>query len=145
MQVRFLYFWVICFFALSSCKGQQQFAVLDSESVDLLTDSRTLYINYWAVWCAPCIEEMPVLAEFRQQNIDRVEVYGVNFDTSTSEQLRADVKKLNVEIPILLDDPAELFGEDRPQALPTTWVVRDGLVVMVLTGPQTMESLLATL
>ncbi|MFT4997247.1 MAG: thiol-disulfide isomerase/thioredoxin, partial [Flavobacteriales bacterium] len=37
------------------------------------------YINYWATWCKPCIEEIPELNEFAAQNPYLV-VLGVNFD-----------------------------------------------------------------
>lgn len=34
-------------------------------------------LNVWASWCAPCRQEMPVLAQLSQQ--DRVPVYGLNY------------------------------------------------------------------
>lgn len=130
-----------CFLVLS-CSNEQKFDVLDSDPVALLVDDRTVFINYWAVWCGPCIEEMPVLAEFRTQNIERVEVYGVNFDNPTPDQLRADIAKLKVEIPNLLNDPAPALGIITPQVLPSTLVIKDGEVVDVLIGLQTHNSLL---
>ena len=131
--------------AILSCANEEKFAVLDSEPVTLLADDRTIFINYWAVWCGPCIEEMPVLAEFREQNSDKVEVYGVNFDNPTPEQLRSDIEKLNVQIPNLLEDPAPAFGVITPQILPSTLVVRKGKLIDVLIGLQTLESLAAAL
>ncbi len=29
---------------------------------------RPLVINFWATWCAPCVEEMPLIDAFYQQN-----------------------------------------------------------------------------
>lgn len=123
----------------------EQFAVLDSDDVALLDDERTIYINYWAVWCAPCIEEMPVLAEFREQNLEQVEVYGMNFDSPTLEQLRSDVERLDVRIPNLIEDPAPRLGVPTPQVLPSTFVVKDGEVVDILLGLQTLETLKAAI
>jgi len=30
---------------------------------------RPLVINFWATWCAPCVEEMPLLDIFFRQNV----------------------------------------------------------------------------
>lgn len=34
-------------------------------------------LNVWASWCAPCRQELPVLAELSQR--DRVPIYGLNY------------------------------------------------------------------
>jgi len=134
----------VCALSLS-CTNEEKFTVLDSEDAALLHDERTIFINYWAVWCGPCIEEMPVLAEFREQHLEHVEVYGVNFDNPTLDQLRADVERLDVRIPNLVEDPAQRLGVPTPQVLPSTLIVKGGEVVDVLLGLQTLQSLEAAL
>lgn len=130
---------------LAGCERQQSIDVLDSEPVTLLADERTLFINYWAVWCIPCLEEMPVLSDFREANLTSAEVYAFNFDQPEIEKLRADVAHLDVQIPSLLEDPAPLLGTETPTVLPTTLVVKNGEIVDLLIGPQTSESLAASL
>ncbi len=34
-------------------------------------------LNVWAAWCAPCRQELPILAQMSQQ--DQVPVYGLNY------------------------------------------------------------------
>lgn len=66
---------------------------------------RPLLINFWATWCTPCIEEMPVLEAFRlAQPPDGVEVLGIALDEP--EAVRAFLRDaVQVSYPILLAGP----------------------------------------
>jgi thiol-disulfide isomerase/thioredoxin len=101
-----------------------------------------LVINYWAVWCKPCIEEIPELNSFAQQKSQYVRVLGVDFDDSQGDQLAAAIAQLDITFPILASDPASQLGYERPSVLPTTIVINpQGQVHQILLGPQTAASL----
>jgi thiol-disulfide isomerase/thioredoxin len=114
---------------------------------DPLTNARGkwTFINYWATWCKPCIEEIPELNEFAAQNPYLV-VLGVNFDGIEGKQLAAAEQKLGIEFTNLDQDPHQQFGYERPNVLPVTVVINpQGEVVKQLIGPQTFGSLMAAL
>ena len=98
-------------------------------------------INYWAIWCKPCREEIPELNQLNQ--IENVVVLGVNFDGKVGEALVSDADDLRIDFDII-DDPAPNLNISRPSVLPTTLVLSpEGTLVATLVGPQTAESIMA--
>ena len=98
-------------------------------------------INYWAIWCAPCREEIPELNALD----DRTElmVFAVNYDGQNGEALQAQAAEMGITFTLLEQDPGATLGVERPRVLPTTLLVNpQGAVTDTLVGPQTLESLL---
>ena len=105
-----------------------------------------LFINYWAIWCAPCRVEIPELNEFAAEHADQVIVYGVNFDDVDPETLLVQAAELGIEFTLLSADPGEALGYARPMMLPTTMVINpEGEIMARLLGPQTLDNLAAAL
>lgn len=102
-----------------------------------------LYVNYWAEWCAPCLEEIPELNAFHRAD-NGAEVLGINFDQVDSARMAVQAEALQIAFPLALGDPAALLGIQAPEVLPSTYVFDpDGSLVTVLVGPQDEASLLA--
>jgi len=104
---------------------------------------RWMLINYWAEWCAPCREEIPELNRLHEDGVDgQLVVLGVNFDGLSGEALSDLVERMDIEFPVLLDDPKARWQQPMPGVLPSTLVIDpDGELRTVLVGPQTFESL----
>lgn len=133
--MRSLKFSVITFtlVALVSCSGEEH----------RLRGDHWTVINYWAVWCKPCREEIPELNQLN--GYADVLVLGVNFDRKTGETLEDDSKALGVAFRNIAD-PAEQLGIERPTVLPTTVIIAPtGAVETVLVGPQTRDSIMAVI
>ena len=100
-------------------------------------------INYWAIWCKPCREEIPELN--RLDSDEKLTVLGVNFDGKTGSALAADANNLGIQFKNI-PDPSEKLNLKRPNVLPTTFIVSpEGSVKAVLVGPQTEDSILAVI
>jgi len=94
-----------------------------------------LLINYWAVWCKPCREEIPELN--RLHEADDIELLAVNFDRQQGEVLTREAKDLGIVFPLLLSDPLPVFAQKPPSGLPATLVIGpDGKFREWLVGPQ---------
>jgi len=51
-----------------SALWQSKFARLDGPELAMASlRGRVLLINFWATWCAPCVEELPLLSSFYQE------------------------------------------------------------------------------
>lgn len=101
-----------------------------------------MLINYWAIWCKPCIEEIPAINALAASEGDRLAAFAVNFDGKQGETLRQEIETLGIAFTNLAADPASVLGVPRPQVLPTTYVFDpEGKLHATLVGPQTEASL----
>lgn len=127
---------------LSACSAPDQGSGNTLERLDPTQyKGRWLVINYWAKWCKPCIKEIPELNALNEQ-YPQVAVLGVNYDGATGEDLQSQMEQFGMAFPVILDDPATLFGLTKPSVLPTTLVLNpEGVLVHNIAGPQTLESL----
>lgn len=94
-----------------------------------------IMLNFWASWCGPCREEMPLLNELhaRYESVG-FKVWGVNVDANR-EDAQAMLNKIPVEFPVLFDaesNVSRLFGVE---AMPSSvFIDRDGKVRYVHKG-----------
>lgn len=88
---------------------------------------KAVVVNFWATWCAPCVQEMPELAELAKENAARgIQVVGIGIDTPTN--IAAFGKKLNITYPLLVGG---MSGTDLARQLGNT---NGGLPYTVLIG-----------
>lgn len=80
-------------------------------------------INFWATWCGPCRQEMPLLDELYAR-YERVgfNLLGVNIDDDSSRAMRM-VEELGVRFPVLFDERKEVSKLYNVEAMPATILV----------------------
>ena len=126
---------VLIFFCLS-CIGC-------TPDAPVTQSGRWKVVNFWAIWCKPCREEIPELRRLDER--EDVSVLGVNFDGKQGNDLATDVASLGITFQNI-EDPSEVLGVPRPTVLPTTLIITpSGELVATLIGPQTIESLEAVI
>jgi len=120
--------------ASSSLVGQSapDFALKSASGDNLrLSEFRgdVVMINFWATWCGPCRQEMPLLDEL-YSTYQRVgfNLLGVNIDDDSGKAMNM-IAELGVSFPVLFDTHKEVSKLYAVDAMPVTIIVdRDGKV-----------------
>lgn len=80
-------------------------------------------VNFWATWCPPCVEEIPMLNRLiEKMNGRNFELLSINFGQEKNI-VSEFLKKVNVEFPVLLDDGGRTAGNWNTIVLPSTFVI----------------------
>ena len=126
--------------ASSGMEGQMapDFVLKSSSGENLrLSEYRgdVVMINFWATWCGPCRQEMPLLDELyaRYQRVG-FNLLGVNIDDDSQRAMRM-VDELGIRFPVLFDERKEVSELYNVEAMPATILVdREGIVRYVHHG-----------
>ena len=83
---------------------QMQFDTPDGSKLAMQSlKGKPLLINFWATWCPPCVEELPLLERFYSQNKAKsVQIVGLAADKP--DAVRTFLKKLPLTFPIGITD-----------------------------------------
>lgn len=101
-------------------------------------NGKSLVINFWATWCAPCRSEIPLLKTLAVDWAGRdFAVIGIAVDYP--DKVREFVGKLKIDYPVLVGEQDALevaakFGMDSPAFPFTVFTDRRGEVVALFIG-----------
>ena len=120
--------------ASSSLTGQAapDFALKSSTGSNMrLSEYRgdVVMINFWATWCGPCRQEMPLLDDLYTR-YERVgfKLLGVNIDDDSRRAMDM-IEELGVSFPVLFDESKDVSRLYQVEAMPVTVLVdRSGTV-----------------
>ncbi|MBB6246589.1 TlpA disulfide reductase family protein [Rhodanobacter sp. A1T4] len=91
---------------------------------------KVVIVTFWATWCGPCREELPLLSRYAQQHAkDGLVVLGFSLDTSDDlDKVRAVSRSLSFPVGLLGDPHVPGYG--RIWHLPVSFTInRNGKLV----------------
>lgn len=88
---------------------------------------QVVLLNFWASWCGPCRQEMPLLEKLQQRySALGFTVLGVNVEEDSSKA-KTLLKDIRVSFPILFDTQNTVSKQYKVSAMPSTVMIdRDG-------------------
>lgn len=113
---------------------QQLETLFHDNTPHVLLDGKTLrftdikaplvILNFWATWCAPCLEELPSLVKL-QNDYDpaKLQVIGINmnaFAEKNKSKLLSFCKEKKINFPVMLDQDEKIGDKFNISVLPTT-------------------------
>jgi cytochrome c biogenesis protein CcmG/thiol:disulfide interchange protein DsbE len=82
---------------------------------------KVVVVNFWATWCGPCVEEMPMF-DFYAAQYPEFTMLGID-QGENAEKVGPFIKELGTTYPILLDQNSKVTESYRVSMLPTTYFI----------------------
>jgi thiol-disulfide isomerase/thioredoxin len=132
------------------CLGKEELSApvfslpdLKGEKVDLVSfQGQVIIIDFWATWCGPCKEEIPLLNQIHQKYRDQgVVVIGISLDRKDPGEVKKFLDSFQVEYLNLMggEEVFEKFGQIANggpiRGIPATFVIdRKGVICQKFLG-----------
>ena len=112
------------------------FALAGLTDADITRSTRPVLVNFFASWCAPCVEEAPVLMALRNAG---TELFGVAYKDKPANVDAFLARNGNPYTRLTADQPGTVSIDWGVSAVPETFLVTDGIVRWHYAGPLTPD------
>lgn len=107
---------------------------------DILLEKKTV-LNFWATWCAPCRQEMPIFQSAYEQYRPEIQVIGLNAGESATE-IREFLDEFGIDFDIAIDIDGSVQGQFAVLGLPITFFIDEqGMLIAQHIGGVTEQQM----
>ena len=92
---------------------------------------RPVVMLFWATWCQPCLQELPIYQALSQRYGNQITVVGVSMDgPDTVAEAGATARRMGITFPIVTDLETQVVTVYNPRrAAPfSVWINRQGII-----------------
>lgn len=102
---------------------------------------KVVVVNFWATWCIPCREEMPLLQQFAVENGQDAVVVGIDLDEPRN-LVASYIENYEIGFPIMLDDGSKVADRYLIHGFPTTiFIDPEGKIAAIHLGKLSQANL----
>lgn len=109
-----------------------QFAIKTDQGDNVTAASfggKVLVLNFWATWCAPCVQEIPSLNQFQKRFAGAgVKVIAISIDKNKTKYQNF-LRRIPVAFETAWDPSADVSALYGTYQIPETYIIKDGRVV----------------
>ena len=112
---------------------------LDGKMVSLADyKGKVVFLNIWATWCLPCVEEMPSMEKLYQElKNEDFEILAVSIDVPGADAVIAFMKKHKLSFSALTDTKGAIKSLYQTTGVPESFIIdKDGIIVEKVIGPR---------
>jgi len=112
-------------------------ALQGKENIKLSSlQGKVVLLDFWASWCAPCQEELPMLDEMSARLKSKgVEIVGVSIDENKADAEHFLKRKSSWSLTLGHDPDQKVAEQFKPPKMPTSYVIdRNGVVRQMNAG-----------
>ncbi len=98
---------------------------------------KVIFLNIWASWCPPCIEEMPSIQKLHKVfEGEKFEILAVSIDEAGAEAVAPFMKNHGLTFPVLIDPKSSIQYAYGTTGVPESFVIdKNGVLLMKFKGP----------
>jgi cytochrome c biogenesis protein CcmG/thiol:disulfide interchange protein DsbE len=99
---------------------------------------KVVFVNVWATWCPPCVEEMPTIQQlYERLHGQGLEILAVSLDALGAQVVAPFMQSHRLSFPTLLDTKNLVQRLYRTTGVPESFIVdKRGILVEKVVGPR---------
>ena len=116
----------VCMLLAAFSAAAHEFAFKDMQGQEQRLSNyrgKWVLVNFWAIWCPPCLEEIPDLISLHNAHKDTdLVVIGIALDYSSSKGVKEFAEQHAISYPIVLGNHEMAAQVGEVNALPTSYL-----------------------
>ena len=102
---------------------------------------KVVFLNLWATWCGPCMEEMPAMERLWQRYKGQgLVVIALSMDSSGAKVVKPFIEQAKFTYRVALDPKMEIAQLYGAHSVPSTFIIdRNGALRAIALGPRVWD------
>ena len=97
-------------------------------------------LDFWATWCGPCREELPIVEKLRTEFAGKVQFLGINDEDRGT--VAGFLKKHDYQLSVLMDGRKDVHRQYGIRSIPQLFVIdREGVIRQHYVGGRSEDAL----